>query len=81
MRWTAQKDDRLALLAGLPVDLLAKDLGTTGPGVKQRASILGISLVLGEGSPEGVRERWRLRLPRMKKELRDTLARLERVGA
>ena len=28
-----------------------------------------------------LRERWRLRLPRMKKELRDTLARLERVGA
>ncbi len=75
MRWTSQKDDRLALLAGLPLHLLAREIGTSEVAVRKRAEIIGISVKRGDGGAEGCRERWRLRMPEMKEALRREMAR------
>jgi hypothetical protein len=74
--WTPERDDKLTLLAGLPLHLLAKELGTTEVAIRHRASILGISLEPGNGPSGGCRERWRLRLPTMKDALRRDIKRL-----
>ncbi len=76
MRWKPAKDKQLENLAGLPMHILARQIGTTEGGVEQHARVLGISLDPKDGNAEGCRQRWKLRMPEMKEALRRDLLRL-----
>ncbi len=75
MRWIPAKDKQLEDLAGLPLHILAQQIGTTEIGVTRHAMMLGISLDPRDGNAEGCRQRWKLRMPEMKKALRRDLLR------